>query len=82
MKQDEKKGYEDVVKRLDALIRINLRLSQVQEMTARDQINLLNTVGLSYSEIARILGRSEGYVASELSLNKKRKGGKTWRQNF
>ena len=73
MKQKENKGYEEVIKRLDALIRINLRQSQTQEMTARDQINLLNSIGLSYSEIAKILGRSEGYVASEISLGKKKK---------
>ena len=73
MDKEKNKGYEDVIKRLDALIRINLRQSQTQEMTARDQINLLNSIGLSYSEIARILGKSEGYVASEISINKKKK---------
>jgi DNA-binding CsgD family transcriptional regulator len=65
---------EGIAKRLDAIIRILLRQTEVQEMSARGQIQLLEELGLSDAEIARILGRSRGYVASELS--KMRTGGK------
>ena len=62
------KGIE---KRLDAMIRILLRPTEVQEMSSRDQIALLYSTGLSDAEIANILGRTRGYVASELTALRK-----------
>ena len=61
-----------IEKRLDAMIRILLRPTEVQEMSSRDQIALLHSTGLGDSEIANILGRSRGYVASELTQIRKR----------
>jgi DNA-binding CsgD family transcriptional regulator len=77
----EKKGKKDlqwvegIEKRLDAIIRILLKQTEVQESSSRAHIQLLSELGLSDAEIARILGRTRGYVASELSVI--RSGGKT-----
>jgi DNA-binding CsgD family transcriptional regulator len=60
-------NMEKVEKRLDVVIHILLRQTQLQEMTSRDHINFLSSLGLRDVEIARILGRTRGYVASELS---------------
>jgi len=64
----EKETAEGIEKRLDAIIHILLRQTEVQEMSTRKHIELLNRLGLRDSEIARILGRTRGYVASELSV--------------
>ena len=66
---------EGIERRLDALIHILLRQAEVQEMSTRRHIELLNNLGLRDAEIARILGRTRGYVASELSVI--RSGGKS-----
>lgn len=72
MKGDEK-GHEDITRRLDAIIRILLRQNAVQEMNALEQIMLLDSSGLKDREIAAILGRSRGYVSSELARIRKMK---------
>ena len=69
---DEKNKLDDVIKRLDTLIYILLRHGRIQEMTTREQIELLTSLGLRDIEIARILGKSRGYVASERTKIKKR----------
>jgi len=61
----EKDKIDDVLKRLDILIYILLRQEKLQEMTGRDHIGLLTSLGLRDIEIANILGKSRGYIASE-----------------
>jgi len=65
-----------IERRLDAIIHILLRQTEVQEMNAREQIQVLDRLGLRDSEIARILGRTRGYVASELSIVRRESRGK------
>ena len=65
---------ESVGRRLDAIIHVLLRGSSVQEMSTRDHIELLSRHGLRDVEIAGVLGRTRGYVASELSIL--RRGGR------
>ncbi len=72
MKKKEAEQFEEINKRLDAIINILLRHNQLQEMTTREHIEILNSVGLRDAEIARILGRTRGYVAGELSKMKSR----------
>lgn len=73
MKKTDKEADEYIKKRLDALIAINL-IKIKEDVQMREQIRILNNVGLNYREIAKILGKSEGYVSSEITLLK-RKGG-------
>jgi hypothetical protein len=54
-----------LIKRLDILIYILLRHGNIQEMTSREHIGLLTSLGLRDVEIANILGKTRGYVASE-----------------
>jgi hypothetical protein len=61
-----------IVRRLDALIALSL-LQISDKVSARDQIKILNQAGLKYGEIAPLLGRSSSYVASELTVIKKKK---------
>jgi hypothetical protein len=56
---------EGVERRLDAIINILLRQTRLQEESARDHIALLHSQGFSDIEIARILGRTRGYVSGE-----------------
>jgi hypothetical protein len=65
-----------IERRLDAIIHILLRQTEMQEMSTRGQIELLSEIGLKDSEIAGILGRTRGYVAGELSLLRRRSHGK------
>jgi len=54
---------------------VNLSLkepSEKQKLTTRQHIGLLNSMGLDYKEIAEIFGRSQGYIASELTQIKKK----------
>ena len=67
MRKKDKEQFEEINKRLDALIRISLRHNETQELTSREQIEMLRSVGLRDIEIARILGKSRGYISSELN---------------
>jgi len=62
-----------VEKRLDAIINILLRQTKLQEGSSRAHIALLYSIGFSDSEIARVLGKTRGYVSSELALIRKAK---------
>ncbi len=73
MKKEEKPDFDDITRRLDAIIRILLRQNQVQEMSSGEQIVLLKTAGLTDIEIARFLGRTRSYVSSAATLTKRKK---------
>jgi DNA-binding CsgD family transcriptional regulator len=67
------KGLLAIQKRLDILISLILKRElQDKTITMRETISHLSSVGLTYSEIAAIFGKSASYVASELTLLKKR----------
>jgi DNA-binding CsgD family transcriptional regulator len=70
MTKDEKNDVTAITRRLDAIIHILIKHTQIQDMTARDQIILLRSIGLKDTEIASILGKTRGYVSSELSKAK------------
>jgi DNA-binding CsgD family transcriptional regulator len=61
-----------IERRLDVLIRLMLRPTDVQEMTNREQIALLSSAGLRDTEIANILGKTRSYVASEMTQVRKK----------
>jgi IS30 family transposase len=67
--ENNNKNEEDIVLRLDIII--GLMLGKKQELNTRDKIEKLKGVGLSYREIAKILGRKETYISKEMSLMKK-----------
>jgi hypothetical protein len=57
----------DLIKqRLEILIFLQLRMSDVSEMTMGKQIALLKRLGLTNNEIANLFGVSASYVSSEL----------------
>jgi hypothetical protein len=60
---------DDVVKRLDALLNVTLRLPLAEDKTLsmKSRVKILHEIGLRNSEIARILGRSQFYVGVVLS---------------
>jgi hypothetical protein len=62
-----------IQKRLDVLISltINRELKEDKSVTKKQIINALSSLGLKYTEIAAIFGKSPSYIASELSIAKK-----------
>lgn len=69
----DEKNLEPLIKRLDVLIHLQLKQQAQSGTSTREQIGILNSLGLNYNEIATIIGRSGSYVASELTLLKKKK---------
>ena len=61
-----------IVKRLDAILSVLMVHTEIREQTTRYKISKLKDFGFTYREIANILHTSEGSVAKELSLMKKR----------
>lgn len=60
---------EAIVQRLDALI--SLLIDPLEKPTVYDKAARLRLIGLKYSEIARILGKSETHISKELSVGNK-----------
>jgi len=61
---------------MDVLISLFIKKEiEGKNATSREVISYLSSIDLSYSEIAKILGKTPSYVASELTVLKK-KGGK------
>jgi hypothetical protein len=54
-------------KRLDALIYILMNLKRFETIRAEDRILELRGLGFSDTEVARIIGKTRGYVASVTS---------------
>ena len=62
-----------IVKRLDAAVLSVLMVhTEIREQTIKYKISKLNDFGFTYREIANILHTSDGSVANQLSLIKKR----------
>jgi len=72
----EEEANAEIVKRLNVLIALSIRkeLKEDKSLTMRDVIAQLSSLGLKYTEIAEIFGKSPSYVSSEISQIKK--GGK------
>ena len=71
---DEKSlNTEEITKRLDVIIYLLLKQIQEKGATIRQIIKELINIGLKDYEIAKILGRSRSYIASEVTLLKKSK---------
>lgn len=69
----------NIQKRLDVLISLMIRKElKEKSITMREIIDYLSSLDLGYTEIAKIFGKSPSYIASELTLIKKR-GGKNVR---
>jgi hypothetical protein len=65
-----------IERRLDVIIHVLLKQTEIQEMSSRGQIALLSQIGLKDTDIAGILGKTRGYVASELSILRRGSHGK------
>jgi len=62
-----------LVSRVDVLIYLALRQqADKQKLTMRERIHVLSSLGLYYKDIARIFGKSDTYIASELTQLKKK----------
>ncbi len=66
----------EIVKRLDVLIKllIEQKPEHERERTAREQIGKLSALGLTPSEIGRIMGIPTSHVGAQLSQIKNKKG--------
>jgi IS30 family transposase len=74
MSQRDNDRFEGIERRLDAVIGILLKQTQLQEQPSRSHIALLSSMGFKDTEIATILGKTRGYVSSELvEIRKKKK---------
>lgn len=71
----ENKQFEAVNKKLEVMIAILLKLlnKNGKELSLREQIALLNDLGVRPIDIARILGRDPRYINKEIVFFKKSK---------
>jgi hypothetical protein len=73
----EKKDSESTNKLLRVIVALLLRRKDEEILTLRQQIEILNDLGLKPAEIGEILGRTNTYINKELSgIRKLRKKGK------
>lgn len=71
----ERDPLESTNKLLKVIIALLLRRKEEEVLTLRQQIEILNGLGLKPIEIAEILGRSNIYINKELSMSRKRSKG-------
>lgn len=73
----EKEYFESTNKLLRVITALLLRRKDAEILTLRQQIEILNDLGLKPAEICEILGRTSTYINKELSgIRKLRKKGK------
>jgi hypothetical protein len=73
----ENKDFESTNKLLRVIVALLLRRKDEEILTLRQQIEILNDLGLKPAEIGEILGRTNTYINKELSgIRKLRKKGK------
>ncbi len=63
----DNKNLESTNKLLRVIVSLLLRRKDEQVLTLRQQIEVLNDLGIKPNEIAEILGRNNTYVNKELS---------------
>src|SRR3989344_518544 len=67
----------EVVKRLDAIVALLLEIKDKDgKMQIKDKVKILNDAGLDYNQIAKILNKSPGNIAVQLTFLKKEETGK------
>ena len=64
---------EAIVKRLDALIYIALNQARLTDLKSEQKIQELKGLGFSDTEVAKIIGKTRGYVSSAVSRARRRK---------
>lgn len=71
-----KKLSKSVNKKLEVIIALllHLRLQTLEKPRLRDQIKVLDDLGIEPKEIASILGRSNNFINKELSEIRKQQG--------
>jgi hypothetical protein len=70
----DKDAQESTIRLLRVIIALLLRRKEEDTLTLRQQIEILNDLGLKPLEIAEILGRTNTYINKELSeLRKSRR---------
>ncbi|MGI0072600.1 MAG: hypothetical protein ACREA3_02165 [Nitrosotalea sp.] len=62
-----------IKERLDLLIYLQLRRSDIESMTLGQQIFLLKRLGFTNQEMARLFGTTTSYVSSEITRQKGKK---------
>ena len=64
----------NIQKRLDILIALSIKkeLKEDKSLTMREVISFLDSMDLKYTDIAKLFGKSSSYIASEITLLKKR----------
>jgi hypothetical protein len=69
------KGEKEIIIRLNVIVNLLSRLCIDKQLksTVKQEIQLLDEIGLSSGDIARIIGREQNYVTSNLSRLKRRK---------
>ncbi len=73
---EKEQWAEDIIKRLNILIAINLDRGVENGLSMADKIAKLNELGVSTADIAKIFGKPANYVTAHLSQRKKRRKGK------
>ncbi len=75
MKTDQN---QEILKRLDTIVYLLLEMKDKEgKMQIKDKIRILNDAGLDYNQIAKILGKSPGNIAVQLTFLKKEEAGKS-----
>jgi len=63
---------QEIIKRLDTIVFLLLELKDKEgKMAVKEKVKLLGDAGLSYMQIAKVLNRSPGSIAAQLSQMKK-----------
>ncbi len=69
---------QEIIKRLDTIVYLLLEMKDRDgKMPIKDKVRLLNDAGLDYNQIAKVLGKSPGNIAVQLTMIKKEETGKT-----
>ena len=64
---------QEIIKRLDTMVYLLLELNDKDhKMPIKEKVRMLNEAGLDYNQIAKVLGKSPGNVAVQLTLLKKK----------
>lgn len=68
MMQNKELNADEIIKRLDIIISLLIKQREEKEnIIKRDTIGYLYDMGLKDYEIAKILAKSRGYIAKEIS---------------
>src|SRR3989344_19675 len=68
----------EILKRLDTIVYLLLEMKDRDgKMQIKDKVRILNDAGLNYNQIAKILGKSPGNIAVQLTTMKKEEVGKS-----